>query len=405
MGFIQEAINDFYKDQTFYTSAKKYSPELKKQVIDFFRRKGVEGWQSEYSFVGDKVVYSDLKDMTPEARRKSFHKAIQNFEIGKQFFSVSSSYDATIKFPAMIIGDKSVLVILKSNEEFFESGHDIEVRITGGDDKQKSTKHKINLMRPINQVLEDVWSFIQQSLNSFSVEPKPKEEKKPQRKYVRNDIERIVELYLRRQHKTLKSGKKVELDYDQRWVDFGVSMNYKDQNFKSNSRSTATGFTLSVKLKKSKKNKKAGYRHSVVKPEALEMYPDLDEIRTILRDAYTDQNMPEGLKRLGEFVPENTIRPEHIEVRKRLDIATEKFIKMGYVPIDSSRGYGRDNPPSIKFEYREKVKQEAANNPSVVDRIMRSQRAGGNLDRAFFSNISRPEQFYHNLLRAFFHAN
>jgi hypothetical protein len=87
MGFINEAMNDFYKKQTFYSSAKSYKPELKKQIIAFFRKKGLSGYKADYSQYAN-FEYDNLKNMDQKTKRKQFHLVVGEIKIKSKFFSV-----------------------------------------------------------------------------------------------------------------------------------------------------------------------------------------------------------------------------------------------------------------------------------------------------------------------------
>ena len=407
MRFLEEAINDFYKQNTFYTSVKKYFPELKKQVVDYIRKKGV----SEYTnYWGEPAInYNNLPSKADE-RRAKFHSLLKGFEVEKDFFAAKeNSYYSKFRFPKFIYKNLIITLSIASNEHFFEDGHDLEINTTTKDNSHhggREFKYKINIMRSVKDVMDDIWKDVENAVKKTAI---PKEKtpatEEPQRRYVKSDISRIVDLYLNKQYKTYKSGKKVEIkDYDKKLVNFHVIMkNDWNKTYDSKGRGQ-TSFRLKLNVRKLTKNTKTSgsswNSKTYLKPELAARFPEYKEWIEILREGSRKMNGRAYLYDIAWLFGEKSYSEDHLKIFDRLKMVTRKFIKLGYYPIEYNTPYKQGEFAEIIFKYQESLIKKVQKNPQLIDKIMNDK--SSILNNAFFYKGQDPNRVYERCIKEVF---
>jgi len=413
MSFLQEAMNDFYRDQTFYTAAKKYQPELKKQILSFLMKKGIAGFSSAYDW-DPKFTIKDIIAKEPKDRRTAFRGVLAKTEIGKEFFTVSSTYNAKIDFPVFTFNNHLIDMEIKSNDSFFEDGHDLDIKVTPISDEgpsyqaAKTFSYKLNLLRPIDIVLEDLWKDVIDSITNIADAPE-KKYKPDNRKYIESDIKKIVELYLNTYYNVLKSGKKSEItDSAKQPAEFHVTMDTKDYSNSSTGRGNP-GFELRFKIRQLTKTQastgSSSYsRRTVVDPRITSLFPNYEEWFKIYNTARSEITGKQSYgftydsMNFANTFGEKMYSEEHMKILERLKIVVTKFMKMGYVPVSGRKASNDREESKIQFEYSEKAKENVNRDPSIIDRFFSSNRYKDHVEKTFFYQGSKLENVPRNIL-------
>lgn len=399
MNFLQEAIADFIKEGTFFKVAKKYKPELAKMMISFFQKKGVDGFDPR-GYRTKPIKYNELKGKDKKERRKVFREIVSSLNIEKEFFAAikPSGYNkGQFKFANLLVDGYRIEFYLSSNEEFFEDGHDFHININKESGDYKTIREyentgKINILRPVNDVLENMWLLIQKALGKYkSGDESEKEERVySKRKHTKTDIERMVEIWLNRYYKVYKSGRKKQIDdYDKKPYNFHVNMKSpKDNTSMATFGRGGNGFTISFRLNKlnrTSKNSSGYYRQTEYNDKLTSMWPDLEEWIEIYNKGASDAGLT-GYDRyisIDQLVGDKFTGPEHLEVYKKLEYLSKRFAKMGYFPIGNRNSYNRDQNYSIEFRYSDKIKK-AAQEPDFTEKLLNSPKFKQNVKNTFF---------------------
>jgi len=407
--FINEAMHDFYKEQTFFNSARKFRPELKKQIIAFLQRR-VDKISSRWG--SDSLDVTDLKNMPTEHRKKQFIKIMNDIEINDKFFAAKTDYSAKISLPTIIYNNFRIEMSIKSNESFFDTGHDFQVEVKKTGEKQygsgREFNYKINLMQSIPKVLNIIWDYVEKSIKEYSSTEKPKANT-TRRRYAKSDIQRTVSKILNVYYKTYKNGKKVLIDdYEKMPAYFRTTMDKSSTGRTGNSRSD--GFTLTIetrKLKSSTAKSSIYTKSSAISPDILERYPDIKEWAVIYNEA--DKEM--SGRSYGRFnsvrdvIGDKIYTDDHLAVFKKLEFVVKKFAKMGYLPDRSSSGYGSGRSKqdaSIHFTYNDKFKNDVISNDALLNKVVGGLKFRGHLKKAFFSKGKSIEDIPRDLINNVF---
>lgn len=373
---IINEVHDFYKDQKFYTGLKKYPAEVKKIIIDFFRKKGVDKF-AENSYLDDMMSYSESSKKSDKERENDFKRMFNAFDIGADFFSAESSYRSELRIPRIIYDDYMILIKLKSNEDFIDEGHDLNINIKGIDDESRNTKeykYKIDLMRRISEVLDDIWKNVQTSIKKYKSHDESDEKRLPHRSYKKSDVERIVDKYLQQTFKTTElktKTKKTKIDdFDKLPIEFSVSMD-RPNNSKVSTyerKGGKTGFSINFKVKKTKR-----FTYTFMKED-----PKVGKWIDVLEQAKDNRQFKKFLIRLAE---NNTLITDiHDKMINQLHFASLKFAKMGYIPTRTSTPWNSKEPGKIYFEYNEKMHSKAKQKFPEVKKY---------IDNFFYKEIER----------------
>ena len=158
---LNEAVNPYFYEQTFYSLAKKAGPDLKRIITEFLRKKNVSFDISRFSSKNQDFLDSKTLSQNKDKKDKdySFSRIREKIGAQKEFFTANKSYNARFDLPAFKIGDAYVSdIAIKSNESFFEDGYDLAFKISKdvAEDAEYSYKDfesKIDLMRKPEIVL------------------------------------------------------------------------------------------------------------------------------------------------------------------------------------------------------------------------------------------------------------
>lgn len=364
---LNEKIHKFYKQEKFYKVARDYPAELKKIIIQFFRSKGVNKFQQGY--FSNKLDYDNLPS-DPKEKKNKFKMATSSTMVRKDFFSAKEGgYDGKIDVVPFEYNDLDFAVQIFTNKEFFIDGHDLLISVDDSGATGSSGKkyyYKINLMRPVITVLEDVWENVEKSIEKFN---SGKESELLGKKNVNRiksneppDVRRLVDKYLQQwtKKRTLKSGevKKTKYtDFDKLPIEFSVSIQSPQNNELSTFPRGEQTFTINFKIKAPK-----------FKIKHLENFPKLTEYHEAYMSAMKKLGHSFGINRLEKhFSNFKVIDSSHVEMFNKLEFVIKKMSKHGYIPIKIQTSYKSSDPNSIVFGLSPKLKELAKNNPKEAE--------------------------------------
>lgn len=394
MGFIEEAVRDFYKEKTFFSAAKKYQPELKKQIVEFLRKKGIKGFKGDYDFKAN-VDYETIGKEDARTRQAKFRKVLDSIEIRKDFFKAGSSYDAKMELPQFVYGDYLIEIEIQSNEDFFEDGHDVKVEINDAENPSYETRrefedYKLNLLRKIDIVLEDLWKIVEKSIDRFeNTEKEKKSYNYSSHRHTSNDIEKMISRWLNTYYKTYKSGKKKEIDDPEKQpAEFYVSMESPSNKYSSEGRG-GLGFTLRFKVRKLSKNfttSGSSYRSKTyINPEIKKRFPDYEDwIETYNAGVEAIGGDYREKINANNMFGEKAYGDEHLAVLDKLKFITQRLLKRGYYPDAASTPYKKGEFATITFKYDPALVEKVRKDPSLAKKFISSKRFKENVERPFF---------------------
>jgi len=404
---FNESMHDFYKNQTFYKAAKLYAPELKKQIISFLRKKGIEGYKS-YKLDID-LIYNDLPPK--EDRRKLFHDLYSIINITDR-----SPGDKTrlptfkeISISKFIYNNFEIDTTIRNNETFFDDGHDLLIYINtidGNYETKRNFNFKLNLLRNINIVLEDFWSLILKSIEEFPLTEKPQNlQNIKYRQPISPEPDIIIKKWLDTYYKEYKSGKKIEIDdATKQPAEFFIIKRDKEKKFNSNNQNE-NGFTLKFKIRLLSRNfDKSGYS-TKLNPELKARYPRYEEWIKIYNKFIDDM----GLRSYHyiddeKFFGEKSYSDEHIKIFEKLKIVIKRLYNMGYYPTSSRKAYSRDDYAEIEFYYDPQIPEKLRLNPAKINTFLSSKKYKDIIDTFFYAG-KHPNDVLHNLLKTIFSIN
>lgn len=407
---FNESMNDFYKNLTFYKAAKSYAPELKKQIIAFLRKKGIKGYQGEYSFQPS-FSYDNLPTDKKE-KRSLFRDIYKNLEIddktGDRYQSKLPTFKK-ISFPPFNYDDFTIKAEINNNETFFEDGHDLSIslnKIDGGYETSRKFEYKLNLLRNIYIVLEDFWSLILKSIEEYPLTEKPQYSQNREYKVPTSpEPEVIVKKWLGTYYKEYKSGKKVEIDdVTKQPAEFFITQNKSDRSYSSTGRGSK-GFTLNFKIRLLSRNfTTSGYRTSL-NPELKNRYPQYKEWLEILNGFYKDMGFS-SYQYMDEekLFGEKSYSDEHLKVFEKLKIVVKRLFKMGYFPTEAHSAYGRDDYSKIEFKYYPQLPEKIRLNPSKIDSFLSSKEFRDRITSTFFYAGQHPNNIMYNIITSIFNT-
>jgi len=393
---FNESMNDFYKNQTFYKAAKSYAPELKKQIIAFLRKKGVNEYKGNPSF-----SYDNLPDK--EDKSSLFHGLYKNIEVddktGDRFNTKLPTFKK-ISFPKFVYDNFEIKPEINNNETFFEDGHDLFININkldGGYETIRKFDYKLNLLRNVNIVLEDFWSLILKSIKDYTLTEKPKySSDNGYREPSSPTPSTIIRKWLGTYFKEYKSGKKVEIDdVAKQPAEFFITTNDSDKDFSSIGRK-GQGFTLKFKVRLLNKNFEKS--SSWINPELKNRYPQYKEWIGIYNKfhkemGYASYEDIDEKKLFGE----KSYSDEHMKIFERLKMVVKRLYKMGYLPTRAG-DRDRNDYYTIKFEYNPELPEILRLNPAKIDLFLSSEKFKDKITSSFFHAGTHPNDVLHNLL-------
>lgn len=375
---LSEALNPFFNNQSFYKTVKTYFPELKRIIMKFLQSKrvsflGSSGW-------GEKepdVDFNDLSTLDVKKKPEMIRKKMNKIEKGKNFFSVSSgNYDGKIELPDFKYKDYNVEIEIYTNEDFFENGHDLKIRLS--DDKNKKEfSEKIDLMQKVDVVLEKIWSALEQKIESFnSVETE--KIKTSHKEYVPSLIRKTFEYTIGKVIKRKKGEVSIVDTDDKSPIDFGLVERGGLKYSSSVSSPRNLGFEVTLKVKG------FGADAAWVKNK----YPELDvEFKRYSASGGTNRTLS---NLLGD---KKLIGVEHEQSISRFELFCDRVAKMGFFPKEYSTSYKRGDPDVVKFAYGgDKFKEKINSDPVYAKTKIRDKLKESFYDR-FEQNFIRVKNF------------
>jgi hypothetical protein len=345
---LSESIPPYFRNQTFYVVAKKYKAELAKLIMDFFQKKKIiVAVGSRYSDLED-LDFATLKTIPKEKKPIEQLKNNVQIEVKPKFFSAQAgTYDAAIKLPNLIIsGDKITEIMIKTNENFFEEGHDLEFVITHQDERKKFGM-KINLMRNVDAVLADIWKIILDKQSTFDQAEEIKNKEHPI--LPKSDIERIFEYTLGKEVVTKKNSTSIQnVSYDGRiYFSLSYPMEFNPKHSLKGQQNPV--FKVFMNLKYTKPDGKGFLaRH----PEIVEAYQSYLNL------------MPPGSRKenIEKILPRKTYEEEEKKGLDKLKEFCRRILKYGYLVTNFNEAYSKDSRDFFTFTYFPEVKEKAEKN-------------------------------------------
>lgn len=361
MKYLNEKIHQFYRDQSFYKAARDYEPELKKIIVQFLRKKGVSKLSPRF---GDSVEYDNLPS-DPKERSKRFKNSTDSTTVNRGFFAAKEpGYGDDVEILPFIYKDKKINISIMTDQEFFIDGHNLKISIKDKNDSNYGVgttyQYKLNLMSKVENVLNEIWKRVGESLDKLDKGITDKEK----RKTINNkkpdsgipDIQRLVKTYLQQWSKkrTLKSGKVKRTKYtdiEKLPIEFFVSIN---NNRSSNLSSIPRGkpsFNISYKMKARK------FKLSNV----LEQFPELRSLhQAFIKATNNSKNVRRYVTRLESiFSDYKLVDSSHYEMYNKLEYVIQKMAMHGYKPTNTRQAFKRGDYNSITFNYSEDLKKLA----------------------------------------------
>ena len=453
-------VHKFYKDQVFFKALKNYLPEVRKIIIDFFKKKGVTFSTSKYSWdeaeidykqyrkpfsaeevkalksrgfkkaeidqlarnkgtlkfdsivsqIGANLKYdvnqstpADIKEyfdgLDPQERStkileiiksvktksiQSHRKIPKKVEVEPDMFGAQSRrFGADMTFPPMKKDDFSIEVTLKTNEEFFVTGHDMTIELKKEDDKKKY-EFKVNLMHKIDEVLNDIWTRIEEAINMMNKgieQPEKSTSSSSERKRTTPNPVKIVDKYFSKWYSKTKTGKLREVSTDRMPAEIYMvksgSKGSGDRTFSSNPKNET--FEMRIKLKGQKKK---------LQP-VIDAYPNIREWHTALRKLHSEYGSGYMAPELLNIIPgEKIYTDQHDKFYERLKFVIRKLAAEGWYPASSHSDYKQrgGKGETITFKYSDKIKNESNENPDeFTKRLFNSEKFKSNVKDTFYS--------------------
>lgn len=366
---LNEKVNKYFRQEKFYKVAREYAPELKKIIIQFLRKKGVSKLKQSY---GSQLDYDDLPS-DPKEKASQFKRATSSTEVRNDFFSAKDGgYGSSIDIVPFEYKDFNFNIKIYTNKEFFIDGHDllIEINSISGDySSKKQYYYKINLMKPVSSVLDDIWDSMIKSIEKYSSGKGSEDLKKSstQNRFIDPsppEIRKLVKLYLQQwtKSKTLKSGKVKKTkytDFERLPIQFSVSMSQsKSQSGLSSFRRGEPVFTINFKIKAPK-----------FKTKHLEEFPKLREYHKAYSEAMKKLGYGYGSDNIERYFKDyKVIDSSHIDMFSKLEFVVRKMSKYGYIPTQVRLSWKASDPNKINFGFSKKIKEMAKNNPKEAEK-------------------------------------
>jgi hypothetical protein len=194
---LYEVLNPHFNTLTFYKMAKNHTQELRRIMTNFFQKQG-------YSIVihGNTVNLKDIGKHPKNTRDLIAANISNQTEIGKNFSGVTDDYQSRFEIPEFIVNGHFVTIKLKSNDTFFDTGHDITLSIRADNnnvtsDSFKRYYHKINLLKPVDTVLGDIVKCVNQDIEAYVSGVTQGDEPRNQNHYSPSAVQMAYDLFLR----------------------------------------------------------------------------------------------------------------------------------------------------------------------------------------------------------------
>ena len=374
---LSEGTNEFFKKQTFYNAAKKYAPEFKKIVTQYFANKHVV-------FIGGSTNIDFGKGFAKKNADKTDSKEVTKLKnsfvsINLNFFAATDSINGKIVFPTIIYKNYRISdITFYTNETFFDGGHDftfsvgLEVDPTRA--QYKSFKYKIDLMRNIYDVLDDMWGRITKAIDDFdnlstdnSLSNVTGEEHKVS---VKSNIERTFEFILGKEMKNVKDPITQKKTREIAEIDGNSPVKFK-LNYVPIPKITSSfktlehpSFQIVIDLTVRDPKGKGFMKRNPDIMEKFEKYQEIANLSPITHHrVYSIDNL------LPSKVYEEN---EEVYIRK-LRTFCKRVAQFGYFPQKSDKVGERESKDQITFVYSPKLEKLFINDKNEAMRISLNQ--------------------------------
>jgi len=337
--------------------------------------------------------------------KREIIKTSRRTEVGGEFFSVSSgSYNGGIKFPNIKYKGNDIEIQLATNDTFFEDGHDIKIKIN-----DKNYSYKINLMRPFEDVINDIYDSVNLANSSFeSGVEQPKENKESntsKRQHKEDDFKKIARRYLDKWYTYTKTGKRKEASENRKPATYYIVSGDSSKNDSYKEKEKPQSFKLYVKVKTPptrKAKEKNKYGREPIPKVVLDEFPDFekwwDQLVEFKKGMNT--NIPYSS---DDIIPQRMFNNEHDKFFERLKGFSNRVARLGYYPANASSGYGKKTDTYIHYKYSEKLKNEYdKGNTEFVNDIIKNKEK--NLNNGFYKGGFKIKDLPKKILPLIFNA-
>lgn len=322
----------------------------------------------------DQFMSSFYKELDKK-REGAYKSTLKSTDVESSFFGAQSNRGYSrgggdLKLPAMKKNGYKYEVRFFTNEEFFVEGHNmiVEIKKLGAKDEDREAKReyhfKVNMMRKIEEVLSDIESKMQKSLERYDKgEDSDTEEKKTEVQSTGRsktpDPVRIVNNYFSKWYSRTKTGKLREVSTDRMPAEIYM---HKDRSSKGEY-STFGGsikddtYIMNLKLKLSRMNY----------DKLVKEYPNIREMHQAFIKAIEELGGPTYQYRdITRLFGDKIFRKEHEKFFDRLKFVFKKLAAEGWIPYTFRGGYKKGDPDRIFFKYNENFKKEYSENSEAA---------------------------------------
>lgn len=338
----------------------------------------------------DKTVKNIINN-TKEYKAQKHRELVGSFDVDSDFFSASSGgYRNDLEFPVMKIEDgNDFQIVLKTNETFFEDGHDLHITVFEKNDDEynrdrKTYKYKIDLMEPIPEVLDEIWEMTQKSIKRYEKgedSDPDKKDNQQKRSSTKNEQVAMIEGYFSKWYGTTKTGKLRELSIDRMPAEVYVSQSGGGKRM-STHKESMPDIIFNYKLRGNKLN-----------PKTIEKkIPGIRDWHRIYTDASRNISGRWGVPDLERMFGDRLFTKEHDKFFTRLKFIARKLVADGYIPTGNRNAHKRGDFNSITFKYSPKIHEAYRENPEeTIQRVLDSQKFEKNVNEAWNSKGTKIE--------------
>lgn len=350
---LNEKMNDYFYNLTFFKLAKSYVPELQKILMKFLQSKHVK-ISKQYSWTSQRDVnfadMSDLKKLSRKDKKETMHGVLDRVSVSRELFSASSS-SGGLSIPEFEYkGMKFSDIRFSSSEDFFENGHNFVFSISKLEMKSIKKSYKINILRPVKEVLDDMWKSIENSIVTIDDVPGVSASVDSTEREDKNEISEIRQIFnYTLKYFLKKSRKKSQLKEVDPTAPIEFSLSNLDSGSKKAYSSFSTGrtssFTVYMKLRGYNPNGKFFQQEFPEAVTAISKYKDFfKQTQQITQfGGYTPSYD------LKSNLPDHLHSNDHEEQMKMFEKFCYRVARIGYVPYSFSSANSKRDSQDVTF--------------------------------------------------------
>jgi len=358
---LNEKISDYFYNLTFFKLAKSYVPELKKIMMKFLQSKHIKT-SKQYSWTSERDIdfadMSDIKKLSRKDKRETMHGVLDRVSVYRELFSASSSSGGLSVPDFEYKGIKFNDVRFSSSEDFFENGHNLSFNMSKLERKSINRSYKINILRPVKEVLNNMWELIENAVSTIDDEQGVQVPKTPEYEEDRNQVSEIQQIFnYTLKYFLKKSRKKSQLkEVDPTApIEFSIS-NLRTNDLKPYSSFTSeetNSFTIQMKLRGYNPNGKFFKEEFPEAVAAVEKYKDFFK----QADRITQFGGYAPSYDLKKNLPDHLHSNEHEEQMKMFEKFCYRVARIGYIPSNFSSASSKRDSQDVSFKRSSRAKK------------------------------------------------